>query len=83
MVSKCGVLPEIVCILMDYGLAVFWSTFILMHSFGEKNLKMFFFFFFFFLKKSFLSAIFNAVLVEMVTNRSIRLKNTVKPDVPN
>ena len=24
---------------MDFGLAAFWSTFILMNSFGEKNLK--------------------------------------------
>ena len=25
---------------MDFGLAVFWSTFILIHSFGEKHLKI-------------------------------------------
>ena len=61
---------------MDFGLAVFWSTFILMHSFGEKNLKNQFLG-----KKSFLSAIFNAVLVQMVTNRSTWLKNTLTIEI--
>ena len=70
------ILPEIICILMDFGLAVFWSTFILMHSFGEK-----FFFFFFFLKKKVSHVQFNAVLVQMVTNRSTRLKNTWITDI--
>ena len=55
---------------------VFWSTFILMHSFGEKNLKNHFFG-----KKSFLSAIFSAVLVQMVTNRPTRLKNTLTIEI--
>ena len=67
---------------MDFGLAVFCSTFILMHS-----LFVFFVLFFFFFfgggggnfkksfgKKSFLSATFNAVLVQMVTNWSTRVK---------
>ena len=92
MVSK-WILPEIICILMDVGLVVFWSTYILMHSFGETNLKkkksffLFFLFFFclllFFLekKKRFLSAIFKTVLVQMVTNRSTRLKNTLTIEI--
>ena len=50
---------------MDFGLSVFWSTFILMHSFGEKILKNHF-------SGggggSFLSAIFNAVLVQVLKN---------------
>ena len=61
---------------MDFGLAVFWSTFILIHSFGEKNLKSQFF-----ENKSFLSANFNAVLVQMVTNRSTRLKDTLTTEI--
>ena len=36
MVSK-WILLEIICILMDFGLAVFWSLFMLMHSFGAKK----------------------------------------------
>ena len=46
---------------MDFGLAVFWSTYILMHSFGEKKLKKSFFFG----EKKIFSAIFNAVVVQM------------------
>ena len=61
---------------MDFSLAVFWSTYILMHSFGETNLKNQFFG-----KKSFLSAIFNTVLVQMVTNRSTRRKNTLTIEI--
>ena len=38
---------------MDFGLAVVWSTFILVHSFGEKNLKNHFF-----LEKKFLKCNF-------------------------
>ena len=63
---------------MDFSLAVFWSTFILMHSVGEKKIKNQFFEK---KKKSFLSALFNAVLVQMVTNRSTRLKNTLTIEI--
>ena len=55
---------------------VFLSTYILMHSFGDTNLKNQFFW-----KKSFLSAIFNTILVQMVTNRSTRLKNTLTLEI--
>ena len=38
---------------MNFGLAVFWSTFVLMHSFGEKKNKIIFF-----LEKKFLKCNF-------------------------
>ena len=60
IVSK-GLLPEFICMLMDFSLAVFWNTFVLKHSFWEKHLKIIFF------RKSFLSAIFIEVLVQMVS----------------
>ena len=48
-----------------------------MHISGEKDLKKNHFFW----EKSFLSAIFNSDLVQMITNRYARLKNTLTIDV--
>ena len=62
---------------MHFGLAVFCSTFILMHSFGEKNLNNHFFG----KKKVSKVQIFNVVLVKMFTNRYARLKNPLTIEI--
>ena len=56
MASKC-ILSKLICMLMDFSLAVFCNTFVVIHNFGEEKIICFcfycLFFLFFFGRKSF------------------------------